>query len=667
MSTHLTALGLTLLHAGWQVLVVAALYRLCELCLTQLSIGSRYRLGLGAMVLSLAMAMATFIYEEARLSTAAAALTPAAPLSMAPQLGISVWLPWIDAAWLTGVGVLSLRLAGGLWFINALHRAALPAPAELIRRFDVMAQGLGLGGRVTLRLHPRISSPFVTGIVRSVVYLPLSIVSALSPEQLDSVLSHELEHVLRRDYFWNLVQSTIEILFYFHPAVWWLGSRLREQRELICDDAALMACRDPIVYATALLRLEEERREVIAHPRLAMALNGHRQNLFWRIARILDEDAEGAAKSSRLLRAAGAALSLPLAAALLAAFAPPVAQSAAKVAGKLITPQATSAVQSDSEKTEDLKASDDKILTEDGPTAKPSRDIVIREHKDKASGKTFYTIGDADIDLRTGNPEDIAAIARNAAIQARRAMVIVRDQHIDADQIAREARLAAEQARQDAIRAGRDAADIDPDAIAAEARNAALKAQADLNLVISDHIKSDAVMARANAEVAHDQADIERAKALSAKMKAGKMKAGEGKAKVYFWLDAKARDEVPAPVVPPAPPSPAALPSPAMPPSPAAPMPPAAPPTPAGYIIHFTPQKPVKMVMPATSAAPVSTPNVDVKVLAAMPEARAQAIPATHVAIKGVYAISARSYATAKDAYSISVNASQSSAPSSDQ
>ncbi len=126
------------------------------------------------------------------------------------------------------------------------------------------------------------------GIVRSLIILPASALMALSPEQLEAVLAHELAHVRRADYLWNLIQTMVETLFFFHPAVWWLGRRLRQQRELCCDDVAVQSCADPLIYATALLRLEERRTQQLG---LAMALDGHRSwsGLRDRIARILGE------------------------------------------------------------------------------------------------------------------------------------------------------------------------------------------------------------------------------------------------------------------------------------------------------------------------------------------------------------------------------------------
>jgi hypothetical protein len=136
------------------------------------------------------------------------------------------------------------------------------------------------------------------GILRSLIILPASALLALTPEELEAVLAHELEHVRRADYFWNLVQTAVETLFFFHPAVWWLGARVRQQRELCCDDAAVRACADPLLYATALLRLEERRSH---HLNLAMALDGHRSSsgLRARISRVLG-DAGGEERSREL-------------------------------------------------------------------------------------------------------------------------------------------------------------------------------------------------------------------------------------------------------------------------------------------------------------------------------------------------------------------------------
>ena len=138
--------------------------------------------------------------------------------------------------------------------------------------------------------------------------LPVSAATSLGPDELEVVLAHELAHVRRADFLWNLVQTFVETLFFFHPAVWWIGNRIRQERELCCDDMALSVCPNPVVYANALFQLERQR----SHPgRLAMALDGHQpaQTLKMRIARILGEPmAEAAHRGPFSLAAAAAAL-----------------------------------------------------------------------------------------------------------------------------------------------------------------------------------------------------------------------------------------------------------------------------------------------------------------------------------------------------------------------
>jgi len=146
---------------------------------------------------------------------------------------------------------------------------------------------MGIGRRIDLFVCERISGPLAMGVFRSAILLPVSALTHLSPDQLEVVLAHELAHIRRGDYLWNMIQTIVETLFFFHPAVWWLGGQLRQQRELCCDDVALSCCTDPVVYATALLRLEEQRGPGM---QLAMALDGHAagSSLKARIIRILD-------------------------------------------------------------------------------------------------------------------------------------------------------------------------------------------------------------------------------------------------------------------------------------------------------------------------------------------------------------------------------------------
>jgi len=98
--------------------------------------------------------------------------------------------------------------------------------------------------------------PAVIGWLRPVVLLPASALTGLSPLQLDALLAHELAHVRRGDYLVNLLQTVIETLLFYHPAVWWVSARVRQEREHCCDDLAVTVCGDAMVYARALVGME---------------------------------------------------------------------------------------------------------------------------------------------------------------------------------------------------------------------------------------------------------------------------------------------------------------------------------------------------------------------------------------------------------------------------
>jgi beta-lactamase regulating signal transducer with metallopeptidase domain len=315
MNHHVESLGWTLVHFCWQAAAIALVYWLTDAVLWKARSHTRYVLALGAMLLMLVSALATFAYEETRgdtvlssspgafsspamvaigssissdLAPLAALKTPGAT-TQPVLLHLSRFLPWLDVAWLLGVACLSTRTIGGWRLIHRLRRSALlKAPEVVYTNFVWLRERLGITRQVSLYISHHIQGPLAIGIVRSLIVLPASALMALSPEQLEAVLAHELAHVRRADYLWNLIQTMVETLLFFHPAVWWLGRRLRQQRELCCDDVAVQSCVDPLVYATALLRLEERRSQRLS---LAMALDGHRpwSGLSLRIARILGE------------------------------------------------------------------------------------------------------------------------------------------------------------------------------------------------------------------------------------------------------------------------------------------------------------------------------------------------------------------------------------------
>ncbi len=129
--------------------------------------------------------------------------------------------------------------------------------------------------------------PTAFGWLRPVILLPASILCEMPPEQLEMILAHELAHVRRLDYLWNLLQIAIETVLFYHPAVWWVSRRIREERENCCDLQAVAAIGSPLAYAGALMRLAEIRcqLDLAAAPAGSMAADGG--SLETRIRRVL--------------------------------------------------------------------------------------------------------------------------------------------------------------------------------------------------------------------------------------------------------------------------------------------------------------------------------------------------------------------------------------------
>ena len=174
------------------------------------------------------------------------------------------------------------------------------------------------------------------GVWRATVILPISAVLALPKEELEAVMAHELGHIQRWDYLWNLLQTAVESVLFFHPAVWWLSRTVRERREVCCDEIAVQSCTDAAVYARALLRLEEQRTVKL---RLAMALGGCGGSLLGRVRKILGEDMvlESRMTSGTSVAAVGALVIMLLLGPKISAVAAPVATRMHPVVAQVMT------------------------------------------------------------------------------------------------------------------------------------------------------------------------------------------------------------------------------------------------------------------------------------------------------------------------------------------
>jgi len=319
------AIGWSLLHLVWEAALVGAILAAVLALMSRRSANARYLVSCAALALLPFLAVITALRSyDAPVHVTSSDVAPAESAAVGGGATSNLinylvasndstttfqsimssargWLPQIVLVWLAGVTFFSIRLVVSWTRVRKLAReSAQPAGASWQRVASRLADALALKRAIALVESAAVEVPTVIGWLRPVILLPASTLSGLTPEQLEMVLAHELAHIRRHDFFVNLLQTVVETLMFYHPAVWWISNRIRDEREHCCDDLAIAVCGNPLQYARALTRLEELRAD---QTELAVAANGG--SLMTRIRRLVVSQKESS-PSTRW--AAGAAV-----------------------------------------------------------------------------------------------------------------------------------------------------------------------------------------------------------------------------------------------------------------------------------------------------------------------------------------------------------------------
>lgn len=257
------SVGWTLLHFLWQGCLIAGILAVVLLLLRKRSAEARYAASCLAMLLMAVVPIVTCVLLAGPpAGWFAGSHVPQAVFLVASgethqQTVIKTALPYVVATWLVGVVLLLIRLTGGWFQVQRLKREMLCNPdGGWQETVDRLSRRLGLRSVVRIVESAAASVPTVIGWIRPIILMPVAAVCGLSPQQLEVVIAHELAHIRRHDYLVNLLQSVMETLLFYHPGVWWVSGRMREEREYCCDDLAVAVCGDPLRYAHVLTDLE---------------------------------------------------------------------------------------------------------------------------------------------------------------------------------------------------------------------------------------------------------------------------------------------------------------------------------------------------------------------------------------------------------------------------
>jgi beta-lactamase regulating signal transducer with metallopeptidase domain len=323
--------GWTLLNSLWQIAAVAAAYAITGFLLRNRSADCRYVLGCVAILAMLGLPVGTYVLQPHDLppaaelasspntppepaiisaspsfpvrhgdpslaeavpaeTTIAKTITLEAPVAAQPVTTdllseLRRFLPWITAAWLTGVLLLSLRPLWGWFHVRRLMRRGLSPLSDALRHAaQRVKRRLRVNRAVRFAQSALVEVPTVVGCLRPMILLPASAISGLSTAQIELILAHELAHVRRHDWLVNFAQTVIEALLFYHPAMWWVSNQIRKERENCCDDMAVAISNNRTTYVQALARLEEHRS---AAPASVLGATGG--SLLGRVRRLMGE------------------------------------------------------------------------------------------------------------------------------------------------------------------------------------------------------------------------------------------------------------------------------------------------------------------------------------------------------------------------------------------
>jgi bla regulator protein blaR1 len=293
------ALFRTLMHSLWQGILLASIAGLILLNTKNSGAVLRYKLFSGVLLTFIFTSLATFCYElyfvannTVPVSKAihAVAYNVVANKQSSSNLiekiiaGFKSAENFIVLTWFIIITLKSISLLTGLRSVYILKRRQVSdAGAYWNEQLKELAAKAGVTKKVTLLKSAIAKIPMVLGHFKPVILFPAAALTTLLPEEIEAILLHELAHIQRKDYLVNLLQNFAEIIFFFNPAVLWISSLIKEERENCCDDIAIGQVKNKKQFIHALVSFQEYKLT----SKYAATFSGKRNHLLNRVKRII--------------------------------------------------------------------------------------------------------------------------------------------------------------------------------------------------------------------------------------------------------------------------------------------------------------------------------------------------------------------------------------------
>ncbi len=298
-SAYIYSLGWTLIHSIWQLTGLAVIFYVTMVSLRDRRPGSRYRISLLFMAMSVSVTSLTFILmyrqfagipqpldirsvEFAQAVLATDFIEKDGFWQTATQF-LQSNVTSLTYMYIIGVILLMIRMSFNFWSLKRLKHDAVSIDRKNFPFLDGLCDQMNIRQNVGFRSSMRVHMPMVIGTIQPVIIIPAAFLTNTSPALLKAVIAHELAHIQRHDFLINIIQTVVETLFFYHPAVWYFSYMARREREFCCDHRAVEAGCDRESLARALSEVGELHR----NKSLSMALGGSTNDLLNRVKYLL--------------------------------------------------------------------------------------------------------------------------------------------------------------------------------------------------------------------------------------------------------------------------------------------------------------------------------------------------------------------------------------------
>lgn len=321
----------TLIHSLWQGVLLAVITAFVLILTNKSSAKLRYNWLMSLLVVFALGIGLSFAYELQQQQHIKTTVSLFSPLSATPTVqtinivsglgqpvnlfsqGLQYFSDYsaiIVLIWFLVICAKSVQLFAGLYGVKRIRETKVYDAGEYWEnRVNELALHFGIKQVVSIVQSGIAKVPMVVGHFKPLILIPLGLINGLSEKEVEAILCHELAHVKRRDYLANILQSFMEVVFFFNPAVLWISKLIREERENCCDDLAISATSNKASYISALISCQEFQMSV---PQYAMAISGNNDHLVDRVKRMVSNERPALNKIQKGILAVGLVAALTL-------------------------------------------------------------------------------------------------------------------------------------------------------------------------------------------------------------------------------------------------------------------------------------------------------------------------------------------------------------------